>query len=196
MKTVIYLIRHGDVENPEKVEYGRLSGFPLSDEGRKQAQAVAQEIMEDDLRICRIICSPLMRTVETAEIISAALGVPFATDERLTEWDEGPWEGRKTKDFAALSGYYGKPMKLDGLEPHEKAALRVISVIEELVKTCPGQKTAIVSHRESMASAVLKLTGADYATIHDLDMRQASVWELVFEGDKFISAKLKWDKPV
>lgn len=195
MKTVIYLVRHGRVENPGKIEYGRLPGFSLSRSGREQAMAIAQKILKDKIDICSVVSSPLERTVQTAEIISRVTGVPFKTDERLTEWDQGPWQGKTTKEFAAQSGYYNVPIKMDGLEPHATAADRVISVIRELLTECAGKSILIVSHRESMASAVLKLQGKDYSLIHDLPMPVASVWELVFEGDQFISAELKWDTP-
>ncbi|MFA6099325.1 MAG: histidine phosphatase family protein [Patescibacteria group bacterium] len=195
MKTIVYLVRHGRVENPDKIEYGRLPGFNLSQLGREQAAAIGQEILKAKIDICSIVSSPLERAVQTSEIISQAIGVPFKTDERLTEWDQGPWEGKTTKEFASQSGYYNVPMKMEGLEPHEEAAVRVLAVVKELVDICAGKIVLIVSHRESMVSAVLKLQGKDYSLIHDLDMPVASVWELVFEGDQFISAALKWDTP-
>lgn len=195
MQTIIYFVRHGRVENPGKIEYGRLPGFPLSRSGREQAEAIAQKILKEKTDICSIVSSPLERTVQTSEIISQAIGVPFKTDERLTEWDQGPWEGRTTKEFSVQSGYYDVPMKMDGLESHEAAAVRVLAVVKELVVACAGKISLIVSHRESMASAVLKLQGKDYSTIHDLPMPVAGVWELVFDGDQFVSAQLKWDTP-
>ena len=38
-RTLIYLIRHGEVQNPSRVRYGRLPGYGLSDLGREQAKS-------------------------------------------------------------------------------------------------------------------------------------------------------------
>ncbi|MDD5726034.1 MAG: histidine phosphatase family protein [Patescibacteria group bacterium] len=196
MQTTIYLLRHGEVSDPEKIEYGRLAGFHMTQNGIQQVQATAQKFLSLGIKPCVIETSPLERARETAQIVSQVLGnLPIKVDERLTEWDQGPWEGKLTEDFYKNSGYYAVPMKMEGLEPHDQAADRVINVVHDLVAECHGQPIFIISHRESMASAILKLQGRDFSTIHDLPMHVASVWELKFEDNQFVSAELKWDTP-
>jgi broad specificity phosphatase PhoE len=192
MKTVIYMMRHGAVENPGRIEYGRLPGFPLSEAGQRQAQAMAQTLKRKAPEICQIVASPMERTRQTADIVSAALGAAIRIDERLTEWDQGPWEGRTTDEFSAKSGYYAKPMVTTGMEPHAHAAERVIAAVRDLGIACAGKVSLIISHRESMASAILKLTGKDFEAIHDLDMPVASVWRLEFEDGDFLHAERTW----
>jgi len=192
MKTTIYLMRHGAVENPGQIEYGRLPGFPLSSQGLEQARVMAQTLKRQAPEICRIAASPLERTRQTADIVAAALNAPVRIDERANEWDEGPWEGKPTKDFDDKSGYYDVPMNMAGLEPLDRTADRVIAAVRDLAVECPGRASLIVSHRESMAAAILKLQGADFAAIHDLDMPVASVWRLEFEDGKFQHAERAW----
>ena len=50
-KTIVHVMRHGEVHNPEQILYGRLPGYRLSDRGRGQAEAVAQWLA--DLRVGR-----------------------------------------------------------------------------------------------------------------------------------------------
>lgn len=190
MQTTIYLLRHGEVANPKQIEYSRLAGFPMTQTGRQQVQVTAQKFLSLGIEPCLIVTSPLERARETAQIVSQILGnAPIKVDERLTEWDQGPWEGKPSEEFYKNSGYYAVPIKMEGLEPHDQAADRVISIINELVTDCAGKPSLIVSHRESMASAILKLQGKDYSTIHNLPMHVASVLELKFEDNQFVSAK-------
>ena len=81
--TVVHLMRHGEVYNPQRVLYGRLEGFHLSDLGREMAQIVADHLEFND--ITHVVASPLERAQETAAPIAATHELPVATDERVIE---------------------------------------------------------------------------------------------------------------
>ena len=49
-KTIVHVMRHGEVHNPEKILYGRLPDYHLSERGRAQALAVA-DWLADRLRL-------------------------------------------------------------------------------------------------------------------------------------------------
>ena len=95
--TTIHFVRHGKVENPGHVLYERLPGFPLSERGRRMAEATAEAIAADpDMsRACAVYSSPLERTRQTAGAILAALNarraergeepLELVTDDRLIE---------------------------------------------------------------------------------------------------------------
>ena len=76
-------MRHGEVYNPEKILYGRLPDYHLSDTGRAQAQAVADWLADRD--IVYVVASPLERAQETATPIAAGHGLPINTDDELIE---------------------------------------------------------------------------------------------------------------
>ncbi|MDD2785328.1 MAG: histidine phosphatase family protein [Patescibacteria group bacterium] len=190
MKTTIYLMRHGGVENPQNLMYERLPGFPLSAKGKAQVSEVAKLLEERKITFCQIVSSPLERALQTAEIVGERLHVAVRTDERLTEWGVGDWKGKPLNEFVNDSGYYTKPIKMDGLEPHEHAAERVLQVINELLHECAGKTSLIVSHRESLVSAIYKLQKVDYSKIHELPLPLAGIWKLEFEGDKFLTAEV------
>jgi len=82
-ETVVHLLRHGEVDNPTKILYGRLPGFRLSSLGEQMAKAAAEELAGRD--VTYVVSSPLERAQQTAEPIAAAFGLPVAVDERLIE---------------------------------------------------------------------------------------------------------------
>jgi broad specificity phosphatase PhoE len=83
LTTVIHLVRHGHVENPERVVYGRLPGFALSPLGRAQAELLRHWFAEQPL--AAVISSPMERAQTTAEAIASAHGLPVHVDQRLIE---------------------------------------------------------------------------------------------------------------
>ncbi|MBK0296189.1 histidine phosphatase family protein, partial [Bacillus sp. S34] len=79
----IHLVRHGEVHNPDRVLYGRLPGFGLSDLGKQMALASATAWKDAGVDVRRIVASPLQRTQESAAPWSEAFGLDVALDERL-----------------------------------------------------------------------------------------------------------------
>ena len=82
-ETVVHLLRHGEVENPTKILYGRLPGSGCPPLGEQMAKAAAQSLAGRD--ITHVVASPLERAQQTAEPIAAQFGLPIAVDERLIE---------------------------------------------------------------------------------------------------------------
>src|SRR5712692_3217890 len=81
--TIVHLVRHGEVENPRGILYGRLPGYHLSEDGRIMAKAAADFLASRDVTVLR--SSPLERALETAEPIAAHFGLQVVVDERLIE---------------------------------------------------------------------------------------------------------------
>src|SRR5258708_40076007 len=82
---IVHLVRHGEVDNPNHVLYGRIPGYHLSEAGRLMAKAAADFLAGRDVTVIR--SSPLERAVETAEPIAAEVGLPLHVGGRLSE----PW---------------------------------------------------------------------------------------------------------
>src|SRR6266496_3803330 len=90
--TIVHLLRHGEVENPSGVIYGRLPGYHLSANGRLMAGAAADLFAER--AVVALFSSPLERAQETARPVAERLGLEIVTDDRLTEaWNY--FEGKK-----------------------------------------------------------------------------------------------------
>src|SRR3954453_18576427 len=82
---------HGEpAENAEARAEGHLP-VPLDDRGREQARALAERVAEAELR--PLVCSPLARARETAEIVPRRIGLQPEEDARFAETDTGDWTG-------------------------------------------------------------------------------------------------------
>src|SRR5512144_1944796 len=81
--TVVHLVRHGEVHNPDGVLYGRLPGFGLSALGREMAETVAAHLADHD--IVHVAASPLERAMQTAAPIAEQAGVEVVPDPRVVE---------------------------------------------------------------------------------------------------------------
>jgi len=162
--TQILLMRHADVENPNRVLYGHLPGFPLSALGRAQAAAAGQSLRDRGIK--RIVHSPLDRARETAEIVNAQLAapVPLIPEPALREAEFGRY----------LQGvpYWQIPIRrprwlmhklrrgtLDGDESIEALGRRVLGVVDRLAREHPGEVSLCVSHADPLQAAWVLLDG-------------------------------------
>jgi len=89
-RTVVHLLRHGEVHNPDRVLYGRLPDYHLSTLGRQMALLAAKHLADHD--ITHIVSSPLERARETASPVAEMHGLPVTLDERVIE-AENVFEG-------------------------------------------------------------------------------------------------------
>lgn len=81
--TVVHVVRHGEVHNPEGVLYGRRDGYHLSELGRQMADRVAEHLASHD--ITHVVASPLERAQETATPVAKSHGLTLHTDDHLIE---------------------------------------------------------------------------------------------------------------
>jgi probable phosphomutase (TIGR03848 family) len=99
--TTVLLVRHGRTKaNADGILAGHLAGVRLDSQGRKQAAELAERLSE--VRIPRIVSSPLERTVATADAIAAfqRRSVIRDIDDRFVECKYGDWTGKKLADLA------------------------------------------------------------------------------------------------
>src|ERR1017187_7506612 len=101
--TVVHLLRHGEVYNPQGILYGRIPGFQLSEDGRLMAKAAADFLAGRDVVVLK--SSPLDRGLEPAAPLSALFGLDVMVDERLIE-PSNRFEGTT---FGPGSGALGNP---------------------------------------------------------------------------------------
>src|SRR5688500_3429429 len=98
MASSIYLIRHGQVHNPNQIIYGRLPNISLSDEGKTSIEKTANFL--ETKNISRIITSPLLRTKQSAQIISESLNIPEASESPNLLEIRSSFEGLPMEDIA------------------------------------------------------------------------------------------------
>lgn len=129
---MIYMIRHGKTElNKANVLQGR-SNYPLNAEGIRQAEAAAK--MLESIRFDYVYSSPLLRAVQTAEIV--APDQEILLDDRLIEMDYGQYEGTDLRNIPDelrifFSDFVRNPAP-DGMEQLSDVVRRTGAFLEEL----------------------------------------------------------------
>src|SRR3712207_2914672 len=92
-QTLIYLVRHGQTTwNIERRFQGQLD-VPLSEEGLRQAEAVASWLVRQRVRFGAVYSSDLLRAKQTAEAIGRRLGLEAEPVRALREIHVGDWQG-------------------------------------------------------------------------------------------------------
>lgn len=92
----LHLVRHGEVYNPQRVLYGRLPNFRLSDDGRRMARSAAEHIRDLGRPVTALYASPLQRTRESAEPFAELFGIEPVIEERIIE-PTNVFEGRRMR---------------------------------------------------------------------------------------------------
>jgi len=190
-RTVVHLMRHGEVHNPTGVLYGRLPDFHLSDRGREMAELVGAHLSDHDVTV--VVASPLDRAQETATPIASAHDLAITTDKRVIEADNY-FEG-KTFGVGDGSLRYPKhwpklinPFKPSWGEPYREIAERMLDAVADARQLARGHEAVIVSHQLPVWTARSQLEGRHLW--HDPRARQcslASLTSLTFLGDELDS---------
>ena len=186
-RTIVHLMRHGEVHNPTGVLYGRLPDYHLSDLGREMAGTVGVHLGDHDVTV--VVASPLDRAQETAAPIAAAHGLPVITDKRVIE--AGNYFEGKTFGVGDGSLKYPKhwpklvnPFKPSWGEPYREIADRMLAAIADARDRALGHEAVVVSHQLPVWTVRSKLEGRHLW--HDPRNREcslASLTSLTFVGD-------------
>ena len=198
MSTTVHVARHGEVENPEKILYGRQPGWRLSTRGQKMAETLGEWSKSIDVGALHV--SPLQRAQETAAPIARAHGLEITTDERLIE-AANVFEG---KSFELGSGvlkhpsswrHLYNPWKPSWGEPYEEQINRMLAAVFAAHKAANGKDAIIVSHQ--LPIWILRSAIEGRSLLHDPRKRictLASVTSVHFDGEGVISG-LSYSEP-
>jgi broad specificity phosphatase PhoE len=190
-RTVVHLLRHGEVFNPAGVLYGRLPGFRLSDSGVEMAKAAARAMAGRD--VVHLVSSPLERAVQTAEPMAAEFGLEVSTDPRLIESDN-VFEGRTVEWSPAalkhpdLWPHIYNPFRPSWGEAYAALAARMMSAVLAARDAAEGHEAVCVSHQ--LPIWTLRRYVERRRLWHRPDNRQcglASLTSLAWHGDDLAS---------
>lgn len=182
------------MENPGKLLYGHLDGFPLSALGRAQAAAIGDRLRPEALR--RIVHSPLARAAETARIINDRLPAPAIL--------EPDYELREAEFSRYLQGlpYWQVPLLrplwfvhkakrglVPGDESIERMGGRILDVARRISREHPGETMAVVSHADPLIAAWILLDGRPHneREMYRKTIDKAGMLQVEMEGDKPMS---------
>ena len=188
-RTLVHLLRHGEVHNPDKVLYGRLDGFHLSERGRAMAQVVADHLHGRD--ITHLVSSPLIRAQETMAPLAERLGLPVTLDERVLE-ATNRFEGQQVslanllrpKNLAKMHNI----TKPSWGEPYVEIVERMSAAVDAARVAGTGHEAVIVSHQ--LPIWMMRSAAEGRRLWHDPRSREcslASVTTIAFDGREIAS---------
>ncbi|MFZ2227570.1 MAG: histidine phosphatase family protein [Candidatus Nanopelagicaceae bacterium] len=187
----VHLIRHGEVENPQKILYGRQPGWRLSERGQEMAEVLGQWSKSIDLGALHV--SPLERAQQSALPISQAHNLPISTDERLIE-ASNIFEGRP---FGVGDGvlrhprawrHLWNPWKPSWGEPYVDQVNRMLAAVFAAREAAGGKDAICVSHQ--LPIWILRSSIEGKHMFHDPRKREcslASVTTLHFDDHDMIT---------
>ena len=174
-RTIVHLVRHGEVDNPAGLLYGRLPDYHLSELGIQMAERVAEHFQERD--VVHLRSSPLERAQETAAPIAEAFGLPIVIDSRVIE-AVNYFEGLRLSFAGALRHpknwlYFRNPFKPSWGEAYTEVLARTRLAMRDAVEAALGQEAVIVSHQLPIWIARINAEGR--RMVHDPRKRKCTL---------------------
>ena len=190
-RTVVHLLRHGEVYNPAGVLYGRLPGYVLSDLGQVMATRAAAALADND--VTAVIASPMERAQQTAQPIAAIHGLTIQTEPLLIE-AANIFEGQRVSVGDGVLKqpktwrHLWNPFRPSWGEPYDEVASRMTAAVHAARDQVRGHEAVLVSHQ--LPIWVARLAAEDRRLWHDPRSRQcslASLTSLTYENDDLVA---------
>lgn len=190
-RTLVHLVRHGEVENPGRVLYGRLPDYHLSARGQRMAERLGEYFSGHDL--AAVTASPMERAQETAAPIARAHNTMVRTDSRLIEAGnhfEGSTIGSNPQQLLNPKYWHllVNPLRPSWGESYDSIAARMMTAAGAARKFAEGREIVLVSHELCVWTARQFAEGN--RLWHDprkRECRLASVTTLTYHGDALSS---------
>jgi broad specificity phosphatase PhoE len=194
--TRVYLVRHGVTAWHRD---GRMLGqrdIPLDPEGVAQAEIAAGAL--GAAGIGEVVSSPLVRSVQTAEVLGRRAAIDVARDPRLTDLRIGSWEGLRAAEVLASAEYLRfaeapETARPPGGESLPELAKRTTAAIEQILADNPaGEAVAVVTHAAVIRVLILHYLGAPLTSYHRLRIAPGSISLLSFTGTRPSVLAVDW----
>jgi broad specificity phosphatase PhoE len=187
MTTRLYLVRHGATPLTAEDRFSGAANVYLSEEGRTQVEQLSRRLSGDD--ISAIYCSPLDRTVETANIIAKPHHLTPIPRDELQEISHGHWEGMSRKEVESqfpdeYTAWEADPFTFAPVEGESGISVlaRALPVIREIVVNHQDKNVLVVSHKATLRLVISSLLGFDARGYRDrLDQAPACLNILDFK---------------
>ncbi|HSN06101.1 MAG TPA: histidine phosphatase family protein [Candidatus Angelobacter sp.] len=190
-RTVVHLLRHGEVANPTGVLYGRLPGFRLSELGERMAERAAEALADRDISL--VVSSPLERARQTAAPVADRHGLEVTVDDRIIE-AENVFEGQRVGvgdgvlKHPTAWRHLWNPVTPSWGEPYRDVAGRMRAAVASAWSAAQGHEAVLVSHQ--LPIWVARLDAENRRFVHDPRKRQcglASLTSLTFDDDRLVA---------
>jgi probable phosphoglycerate mutase len=203
---LLLLVRHGATPTTGQVVPGRAPGLHLTDEGRRQADAVAKRVAELPC-LAAVYTSPLERARETAEAVARARGMTPDVEPGLIECDPGTWTGAALKHLAKqpewrVVQHHPSGFRFPQGESFTEMQLRISATLDRLAMRHPGEAVVAVSHAEPIKAAAAHALGLALDLFQRIVIAPCSVTAIAWGGERptmlgmsAVDADLTWMVP-
>ena len=203
--TTLVLVRHGVTKHTAaKAFSGGLGGDnpPLTQEGREQVMLTAEWLKPLASSVSTVVTSPVLRTVETGELVAAALGASLVEEPAFAEIEFGDWEGLT---FGEVAQRFPDEMKAwmgatevapPGGESFDSAQARVLDGLSRVLEAHAGETVVVTSHVSPIKLIVAHALGAPIGGVFSMELSPASVTVVSFFADDRASMRLFNGLPV
>ncbi len=182
--SLLIFMRHGQAyNNVKRLLVGRNLESHLTDLGREQVTQ-SSELLKS-IPIHKIYSSPVIRTVETAEIASKTLGLPFELDERLFEIELGKLVGLYYDDVISAHGdlfakFYSDNEEENSLLEFEVESFgsvrqRIRHLINEMIRKHENENVLFISHLDPIKAAISLAMNIKPSSVYSVQVPNASI---------------------
>ncbi|MCP4618475.1 MAG: histidine phosphatase family protein [Bradyrhizobium sp.] len=180
-------LRHGATDWNRKGLFQGRTDNPLNDDGIAQAHAAAEKLRA--IELAHVVSSPLIRAVQTAEIIASSSSKAVTIDQGLIELDFGSFEGQPVRELMLKNGKNNAQGLVDMLpadsEPWADCASRAMRSVSIWLERHPQDEILFVCHDAVMQSMAQRLTGNFFKNGHGRPFRftrTEDAWTVVEVG--------------
>jgi broad specificity phosphatase PhoE len=185
----IYLVRHGRTALNAQRRFRGRENPPLDAEGIVQAATAARQLTSSGIRA--VFTSPLLRGVQTAEVIARAIGIAPLSDGRLIDLDHGVWTALTAEEAAeaepeAFSLFLREPQhaQVPGGESMQAVERRMLGALTRMAESLHGGAAA-VSHEIPIRLVIARLAGIEGPAFWQFELPTGSVTRLDYEEGTF-----------
>jgi broad specificity phosphatase PhoE len=193
--TTLFLARHAATAWNREKRWQGLADLSLSEHGREQARALADEL--EAIPLSAIYASDLRRAHKTALIVAEQKGLAVTPMRELREIDVGSWTGlsydevkeRFPDEYEQMRTRTGRGW--EGGETYAEMAHRVLEALRSIAHEHPGETVLVVTHSGPIRAVRAHALGLDFATDrtaapHVEDVR---LWAFAVAGGVFRPAE-------
>lgn len=192
------MIRHGETPYNVEHKFQGSADIPLNDKGRRQAEFAMAALSKT--HIDAVYSSPLVRAVETAEIIISGRQLDVKKVNDLREMTVGSWEGFTIDEINesypeeyATWQYNPHLFKLEGAETLDAVCSRTVEAVRAIAEENIGKTVLIVSHICCLSTAMLTFAGLPISKLWEHPVKNASINIVEFSDDGAFSI-IEWNK--
>jgi probable phosphoglycerate mutase len=187
---LVIFMRHGQAEsNLNRILAGRHMESHLTEHGRQQVMDSAKQLMKN-IAIEKVYVSPVIRTVETAEIVCQILGTDYVIDERLYETEMGQLVGMNYEEVTTKYGDiltrfysdYDPVLESFGVEAFASVKHRITSLLDDLSQKHEDSNVLMITHLDPIKAALATLLDLSPEALRRWNIRNASLTILKHES--------------